>query len=481
LKMPSLFTEAILRVLSDYVARNMGIVVKLDLPSLEERKTLCNLTGLGDKQLIQWFFRTKRKCSPELIKQFVLCKIGSVGNTGVGATHIMSSSGGRALNSRKAESSRQPRKTAFTPTPKPASPVKVERNTRAQKPSPRRVLFDEIQLATLEQSWHRGLIQNPINHAVVCTITGLTMATVKEWGENRTRLGEGYLFQPEERHFEELHRRLARVGLLDHEGVSQIVAVLAKQSEEATARVARNIVLENAKQSGLLSNPEIQADMAILMKMDISEVKRLAHVHIEPKKEPMDEDPKEEQPKYQFITGEALPEQPLKVATVKRERTPDDADPEWVPQMARNRPSRPTKRQKTTGRGSGSAGYPKKRRQGFSAETYQLLNHAWNTQLITKPEMHHIIATLANISVKQLKTWVSNKRHRNPGFEPVKIGTAGSRKFSDTQKAVLTRAFDMNLLNGKSRAIIAELAQMTNQQVKTWAINRRHRGPHKRY
>jgi len=480
--MPSLFTEAILRVLSDYVARNMGIVVKLDLPSSEERKTLCNATGLGDKQLIQWFFRAKRKCSPEEIKQFVLCKIGSVGDRGAGAPDMMSSSVGRALNSKKPASFRQPKTNVFTPTPKPAFPLKVERTTIARKPSPRRVLFDEVQLATLEQSWHRGLIQNPINHAVVCTITGLTMETVKEWGENRTRLGEGYLFQPEQRHFEELHRRLASLGLLHHEGVSQIVAILAKQSKEATTRVARNIVLENAKRSGLLSNSEIQADMAILMKMDISEVKRLADEHIEPKKEPMDVNSIEELPKYPAINGEAIPEQPLKVTAIKRERSPDDADPEWVPQMARYKPGRSTKRQKTTGRGSGNAAHPKKRRPAFSAETYQLLNHAWNTQLITKAEMHPIIAALANISVKQLKTWVSNKRRRNPKFEPVKIGTAGSRKFSDTQKAVLTRAFDMNLLSGRSTAtVIAELAQMTYQQVRTWAINRKQRGPHKRY
>jgi len=479
--MPSLFTEAILRVLSDYVARNMGIVIKLDLPSLEDRQTLCNATGLGDKQLTQWFFRAKRKCSPEAIKQFVLYKIGTVGNAGGGATQMVSSSAGRVLNSRKPIRSRPPRNPVFTPTPKPASPVKVEPSTRAQKPPPRRVSLDEVQLATMEQSWHRGLIQNPINHGVLCTITGLTMATVKEWGENRTRLGQGYLFQPEQRHFEELHRRLASVGLLHHEGVSQIVAVLAEQSEEATATIARNIVLENAKRSGLLSHPEIQADMAILMKMDISEVKRLAHAHIEPKREPMDEDPMEEQPKYQALMGVTQPEQAVQATAVKRERTPEDADPEWVPQMARYRPGRPSKRQKTTGRGSGNATNARKRRQGYSAETYQLLNHAWNTQMITKPEMHHIIATLADISVKQLKTWVNNKRHRNPGFEPVNLGTPGSRKFSDTQKAVLKRAFDMNMLQGESTAIIAELAQMTHQQVKTWAINRRHRGPHKRY
>jgi len=346
--------------------------------------------------------------------------------------------------------------------------------------------LDEVQLATLEQCWHKGVIQNPINHVVISSITDITTAKVREWGENRTRLGEGYLFDPQPKHFEVLRRRLECQGLMYHEGVRQLVPYLEKDVFE-TVEKARATVFDNARRSGLLFQPSIHTDIAILTDLNISEVRRIAEEHRAMRTDFIKEESEEKNP-AEFEVGMAKKNaQPLESSIIgqpdylnnttdsvmKKEKTPDtDADPEWTPQNDSCRPGKMIKRSRTVGAVGTSS---KKKKFGFSPDTYLLLNHAWNTKLIVKPELQHIVSTLANISVKQLKTWINNKRHRSPNScKPVVMGTSGSRTFSSNQEAMLNRAFEKDLLTGtESAAVVAELSQLTTQQVLTWLSNKK--------
>jgi len=480
--MPSLFPDITLEVLNEYVVRNIMVDMRLDMPSLEERQRICHATGLMDYQLQQWLLGVERKCSPDVVKQLILHHIGITARGMVAQRSAVPKS--KVVNRGRPISNNIQRQDPFLCS-KAGIFGKVNQKSVVKR-EPVRVSLDEVQLATLEQCWHKGVIQNPINHVVISTITDITTASVKEWGENRTRLGEGYLFDPKPRHFEALRRRLDSKGLMYHEGVRQLVPYLEKDVFE-TVEKARATVFDNARRSGLLFQPSIHADIAILTDLNVSDVQRLADEYRAMRTDFIKEESDEKNPaefKAGVIIKNAQPTQSgirrqpdhqnnTTGSVMKKEKTPDtDADPEWTPQNDSCKPGKINKRSRSVGAVGTSS---KKKKFGFSADTYLLLNHAWNTKLILKPELHYIVSTLANISVKQLKTWINNKRHRSPNYcKPVVMGTSGSRTFSSNQEAMLNRAFEKELLTGtESAAVVAELAQLTTQQVLTWLSNKK--------
>jgi hypothetical protein len=260
------------------------------------------------------------------------------------------------------------------------------------------------------------------------------------------------------------------MGLLQNPAFKQLLHILTDMNEhekEDRDKMARDIVIENALRSGVLFDAKNHADIAAIMKVDIPEVQRLAALHKRPKLEPVEEKRKvEKDPDW-------TPPQSVKMS-MKIKRESPIVRSGWNTRSSVNR-------QPATGNwqpDSTSEGPPAKRRRGFSYETTSLLNIAWNTQVILKQEFHAVIATLADITVKQLKTWFLHKKDRNHEIlQPVAMGEPGSKRFSEQQVAILTRAFERNLLTGENLAVIAELVQINEKQIHTWVSHRKHRGP----
>jgi len=453
--------SAVLEILNDYVARNISISLNIDLPSSDSRKWLCDVTGLQEKQITQWFFRAKRKCSEEVIKQFVLSKL--LGVVGGGSHSGLADWRRGAVPPTRSITRTSHNRTTSTLNGKLSS---------IRKPLP----LGELQLAILEQSWVKGLLQTPMYYLPISEIAGITTERVKAWAQNRFQLGSEQLFFPEERHFDELTTRLSSMGLLQNAGLRHLLDILTESTEQKTEdrmKIKLENVVDNAVSTRVLLQSENHAEVAAVMKNDPAEVPRQVNVYQGIKQESMDT------VKFLDLDPEWNPAQP------KRFRKQRDTDPDWTPAQAqpkRSRRQNPSyKREFLSGANSGSGAPGKRRKRGFDPETLVLLNHAWNTQIILRSDMHEIIALLGDITVKQLKTWVQHKKHRSPEIkQAAMMRDSRSRRFSDQQRTILIKAYERNLLSGPKLAVIAELVQMSVKQVRTWCNHRKHRGPPKR-
>jgi len=158
---------AVLEILNDYVERNISVSLNLELPSSDNRKWLSDVTGLQEKQITQWFFRAKRKCSEEVIKQFVLNKL--LGATGGGSSVELSESN-RGSASTRALTSASNNQATSTLNGKLYS---------TWKPVP----LDELQLAILEQSWSKGLLKTPMYYLPISEIAGITIERMTAWAK----------------------------------------------------------------------------------------------------------------------------------------------------------------------------------------------------------------------------------------------------------------------------------------------------------
>jgi len=452
---------AVLEILNDYVERNISVSLNLDLPSSDNRKWLSDVTGLQEKQITQWFFRAKRKCSEEVIKQFVLNKL--LGATGGGSSVGLSESNTGSASTRALTSTSNNQATS-TLNGKLYS---------AWKPVP----LDELQLAILEQSWSKGLLKTPMYYLPISEVAGITIERMTAWAKNRLQLGDDQLFFPEERHFNELTTRLSSMGLLQDANLRNLLAFLAQgtqQKTKASIHVKRERIIGDDLSSRVVVKSENYADNAAVKKIDPMKVTRLHDRCEAPKQESMSN--------AKFFN----PEPEWKPAQAGSSSKEIDSDPEWTPSWNRSKRSQKQspvyKRELLSISNAGSGAAPaKKRKRGFDPDTLTLLNHAWNTQIILRSDMHEIIALLGDITVKQLKTWVHHKKRRNPQIKQVAVmRDARSRRFSDQQRTILMKAYDRNLLSGAKLAVIAELVQMSVKQVRTWCGHRRQRGPPKR-
>jgi len=453
---------AVLEILNDYVERNISVSLNLDLPSSDNRKWLSDVTGLQEKQITQWFFRAKRKCSEEVIKQFVLNKL--LGAAGGGSSVGLSESNRGSAHSTKA---------LTTTTNSRATSSLNGKLSSTWKPVP----LDELQLAILEQSWCKGLLQTPVYYVPISEIAGITIERMTAWAQNRLQLGDDQLFFPEERHFNELTIRLSSMGLLQDANLRNLLAFLAESAPQKTKdsiQVKRERIIGNDLSTGVVIKSENYAENAAVEKIDPMKVTRLSNRCEGPKRESIDN--------AKFFN----PEPERKPAQAESSCKEIDSDPEWTPSWNRSKRSQRQspvyKRELLSISDLGSGAPPaKKKKRGFDPDTLTLLNHAWNTQIILRSDMHEIIALLGDITVKQLKTWVHHKKRRNPQIKQVAVmRDARSRRFSDQQRTILMKAYDRNLLSGGKLAVIAELVQMSVKQVRTWCGHRRQRGPPKR-
>jgi len=486
---------AVRQVLEDYVSRNLTVSVNLVFPSKEIRAQMCHDAGLQENQLRQWFCRAKRKCGPDVMEKYAITRIFAKGGeycssvpsraskalVGVKPTKMeralpVRSQHVRAQPFRAVRTVRAARAAAPSKQPYPKRAVKTQEPSFLNgKPShiKKQVPFDEVQLATLEQSWNKGLLQNPMNYLPISDITGITADSVKAWAENRSALGNEQFFYPQQKHFDELTHRLETMGLLENQGFKQLLNILVDtkdQVAENTDKLAREIVIQNAKRSGILFDPANHADIAAIMKVDLPEVQRLAALHKKPEEEPvkkLKEEPVDEE-KYADEDPDWTPPQSMRI-----KREPIEFRSGWntrssVRQLANSNLQLVTRNE----------GPPTKKRRSLSYETTSLLNILWNTHVIMKKESQDVIAALGDITLTQLKTWINHKKQRNPApQQPIALGIPGSKRFSDEQITILSRAFDRNLLTGDNLAVIGELAQINVKQIRTWIAHRKQRGP----
>jgi len=479
----------VIQILQEYVSRNLTVTVSLEYPSKEVRTQMCHAAGLQENQLRQWFSRAKRKCGPDVMGKYAITRIfakggeysSTVPNRGIVGTQPAKME--RMLPARSLPSRAQPYRAArpvrhvrAAAPSKQTYPKRQDSSFLNGKPSRIKKVepFDEVQLATLEQSWHKGLLKNPMNYLPISSITGITTDSVKAWAENRVMLGNEQFFYPEQKHFDELTNRLGAMGLLQNPGFKQLLNILTdcKSEDDSTDELARAIVIQNAKRSGVLFDPANHADIAALMKVDLPEVQRLAVFHSKPKKEPVKKPKEEPVGEEKYGDKEEDPDwTPPQSMRIKKE--PIEMKPGW-----KTRSSLRSQANSNIEVDKRIEGPPTKRRRSLSYETTSLLNLAWNTQVILKKEYHDVIAAMGDITPQQLKTWFFHKKQRNPGVQPpMAMGIPGSKRFSDQQTTILSRAFERNLLTGENLPLIAELAQINVKQIRTWIAHRKQRGP----
>jgi hypothetical protein len=190
----------VLQILEDYVSRNITASVNLDIPSKETRRQICQDTGLKENQLMQWFSRAKRKCGPEIMMKFAITRIFAKGGEYCSAGPIRGTKALVAVKPAKQErimpGRTQPMRTVRLQPVRAVRDIPLSQNRYPKravtsqevtsslncKPSYVKKLepFDEVQLATLEQSWIKGLLQNPMNYIPISDITGITADSVKD-------------------------------------------------------------------------------------------------------------------------------------------------------------------------------------------------------------------------------------------------------------------------------------------------------------
>jgi len=262
---------AAVQVLHDYVARNLKISLEWELPSSTERINMSKVTGLRDKQLNQWFFQARQKCTPDLLKRFVIETLCGSSITESLSNSIAEARVGKIFKQQSAQYNVKREKSSLRHLGSEQDFNEFSPSTKQEGRSWQYPPFSEIQLATLEQSWRKGLIQDVSLRPSLEAITGVSLPRLEHWAENRACLGNLKLFIPKERHFSMLFDKLASTGILKSE-ICKCLANLMDISE----KMIRDSILENARFSGLLFINENHDNIAGLMNIDVAEVRQLA-------------------------------------------------------------------------------------------------------------------------------------------------------------------------------------------------------------